>query len=581
MSKLNIDQKTIKDLFSNKKSDFLIPDYQRPYAWGEDECQTLWDDIFSFAFPDGNKDNFDSDNDEYFLGPIVTFKNEKNGKQEIIDGQQRLTTLMILLRAFYARLSKMNDENTVKTKEIIASCIWKVDEFDNPDKNRLKIDSEVSTDEDKEEFISILKKGEATKDMKSKYADTYRFFEGKIQEFLNEYPSYFAFLPNRVLKNCILLPIEAESQDTALRIFSTLNDRGKPLSDTDIFKAQLYKYYSLKGEKDEFIVRWKELELLSEQIFSSQSGSPMDELFTKYMYYLRAKQGNRKTTTEALRKFFEKNGYALLKNDKALDDLEALANFWYLIETQSDKFSERVLKQLFVLHYAPNGMWSYFLSVYFMSNRTDNSKLDEEKLYVFLNKTIAFIWSYAFIRPGVNALRTPIYPEMIDIVNGEEISFSEYLMNESEVKAGIKNYIFTNGRPVTKSMLAWWMFQDSEQELMRFDTKLEIEHIYPKKRQENENSLSDKNNIEKLGNKALLEKNINIRASDYRFADKAKYYKGFFNDKGIYKEGTKDNELIKMATEYGDYTEQNILNRTEQIYTEFIRFVKKQNLFKD
>jgi len=581
LSKLNIDQKTIKDLFSNKKSDFLIPDYQRPYAWGEDECQTLWDDIFSFAFPDGNKDNFDSDNDEYFLGPIVTFKNEKNGKQEIIDGQQRLTTLMILLRAFYARLSKMNDENTVKTKEIIASCIWKVDEFDNPDKNRLKIDSEVSTDEDKEEFISILKKGEATKDMKSKYADTYRFFEGKIQEFLNEYPSYFAFLPNRVLKNCILLPIEAESQDTALRIFSTLNDRGKPLSDTDIFKAQLYKYYSLKGEKDEFIARWKELELLSEQIFSSQSGSPMDELFTKYMYYLRAKQGNRKTTTEALRKFFEKNGYALLKNDKALDDLEALANFWYLIETQSDKFSERVLKQLFVLHYAPNGMWSYFLSVYFMSNRTDNSKLDEEKLYVFLNKTIAFIWSYAFIRPGVNALRTPIYPEMINIVNGEEISFSEYLMNESEVKAGIKNYIFTNGRPVTKSMLAWWMFQDSEQELMRFDTKLEIEHIYPKKRQENENSLSDKNNIEKLGNKALLEENINIRASDYRFADKAKYYKGFFNDKGIYKEGTKDNELIKMATEYGDYTEQNILNRTEQIYTEFIRFVKKQNLFKD
>ena len=50
MSKLNIDQQTIKELFENKKSDFLIPDYQRPYAWGEIECQTLWDDIFSFAF---------------------------------------------------------------------------------------------------------------------------------------------------------------------------------------------------------------------------------------------------------------------------------------------------------------------------------------------------------------------------------------------------------------------------------------------------------------------------------------------------------------------------------------------------
>ena len=48
MSKLNIDQQTIKELFSNKKSDFLIPDYQRPYAWEEPECQTLWDDIFVF-----------------------------------------------------------------------------------------------------------------------------------------------------------------------------------------------------------------------------------------------------------------------------------------------------------------------------------------------------------------------------------------------------------------------------------------------------------------------------------------------------------------------------------------------------
>lgn len=51
MSKLNIDQRSIRDLLTDKRSDFLIPDYQRPYAWGEDECATLWDDLFSFAFP--------------------------------------------------------------------------------------------------------------------------------------------------------------------------------------------------------------------------------------------------------------------------------------------------------------------------------------------------------------------------------------------------------------------------------------------------------------------------------------------------------------------------------------------------
>ena len=88
MSKLNIDQQTIKELFANKRSDFLIPDYQRPYAWGESECQTLWDDIFAFAFPENDYSRFKSDEDEYFLGPIVTFKNDYN-KLEIIDGQQR------------------------------------------------------------------------------------------------------------------------------------------------------------------------------------------------------------------------------------------------------------------------------------------------------------------------------------------------------------------------------------------------------------------------------------------------------------------------------------------------------------
>ena len=110
MSKLNVDQKTIKDLFQSKKSDFLIPDYQRPYAWGETECRTLWDDIFSFAIPDEGKTEFDS-NSEYFLGPIVTFRNED--KLEVIDGQQRLTTLMLLLRAFYSKFGHMRDKASI------------------------------------------------------------------------------------------------------------------------------------------------------------------------------------------------------------------------------------------------------------------------------------------------------------------------------------------------------------------------------------------------------------------------------------------------------------------------------------
>lgn len=117
MSKLNIDQKTIRTLFTEKRSDFLIPDYQRPYAWGESECQTLWDDIFAFAIPDDDQEKFNP-SDEYYLGPIVTFKND-NGQQEIIDGQQRLTTLMLLLRAFYTRSEAMKDKETKSMRSIV------------------------------------------------------------------------------------------------------------------------------------------------------------------------------------------------------------------------------------------------------------------------------------------------------------------------------------------------------------------------------------------------------------------------------------------------------------------------------
>ena len=145
---------------------------------------------------------------------------------------------------------------------------------------------------------------------------SYSYFEWRVDRFINEYPSYTARLANRILKKVILLPIEAESQDTALRIFSTLNDRGLPLADADIFKSQFYKYFTAKNEKEGFIERWKALEETATRVFSHTRGNnnPMDELFTRYMYYQRALKGIRTTTTEGLRDFYERDSYALLKN---------------------------------------------------------------------------------------------------------------------------------------------------------------------------------------------------------------------------------------------------------------------------
>ena len=553
MSKLNIDQNSIKQLFEDKKSDFIIPDYQRPYAWGYEECQTLWEDIFDFAFPDNDSSKFNGD-EEYYLGPIVTFKNDNN-KLEIIDGQQRLTTLMLLLRAFYEKLGNMQDPNSIKTKENIEKCIWKTDEFGNPNKSALKIDSEVATDEHKEEFLEILRSGNVKNGQNSRYAKNYRFFQEKINDFINKYPSYFSYLPTRILNNCILLPIEADDQNTALRIFSTLNDRGKPLSDSDIFKAQLYKYYSQKNEKKSFIEKWRKLEETCEKIFKSSNDAPMDELFTRYMYYERAKMGIKLSTTEALRKFYERDSYALLRNDSTLENLITLADFWSKVYSQDENsFNDDILRRLFVLNYAPNSMWTYFLSVYFMKNRDSENRLDNEKLLKFLNKTIGFIWTYAVVNPGVNALRTPVFAEMVNIVNDINVEFNGYKFSLDEVRTQFENYNFNNNRPITKSMLAWWAFENDAQEEVALDIPFEIEHIYARNRNEKENGLTNIKYIDLLGNKSLLEKKINIRASDYRFEDKKKFYLGFTKSNGERKEGTSIVEL-RNITQQEDFTE--------------------------
>ena len=579
MSKLNVDQKTIKDLFQDKRADFLIPDYQRPYAWGETECQTLWDDIFSFAIPDEGRTEFDS-NSEYFLGPIVTFKNSVS-KMEVIDGQQRLTTLMLLLRAFYEKFGHMQDKASVATKQNVEKCIWKTDEFGEPDMSALKIDSEVATDKDKDEFLEILKTGAVKPGQKSRYAANYRFFQNCIDDFLAKYPTYFAYLPTRIMNNCILLPIEAESQDTALRIFSTLNDRGMPLSDSDIFKAQFYKYYSDIGKKDLFIKQWKDLEELTESIFHPLNGTPMDELFTRYMYYIRAKQGIKSSTTEALRKFYEKDNYTLLKREDTFNDLITLAHFWEdVINQDKDRFSQRILHRLFVLNYAPNGMWTYVVSVFFMQNRDSEGLLDEDQFYRFLSKITGFIWTYAVTNPGVNALRTPVYAEMVSIVNSQPVTFVGFKFEADKVQSMFANFTFNNSRPITKSMLAWWAFQDDDQELVPLETVLEIEHIYARNRYDKDKSLTDVKNLEALGSKALLEKRINIRAADYRFEDKVKYYQGFINSRNQKKEGTRNHELCRLVETLTDFTEKDILERTEKIMAKFPDYLRENELLK-
>lgn len=305
----------------------------------------------------------------------------------------------------------------------------------------------------------------------------------------------------------------------------------------------------------------------------------MDDLFTRYMYYLRAKEGNKESTTESLRRFYSRDKFKYLHNEQTIVDMELLANFWNdVVKQNANRFSPKVLNLLFILHYAPNGLWQYLTSVYYLTNKNNNDELSDDDFYSFLRHSIGFIWAHAIVNPGVNALRTPAYAEMVNIVNGRFANFAAYKFDEYRVRSAIENYEFTNQRTVTRSMLTWYAFTFADQTLPRLDASFDIEHIYPRNRQKFEHGLSDDKLIDKLGNKILLESNINIKASDYRFEDKKKFYSGEMRRRGDKKPSiiAEISDLIQLP----DFTEADIIARNNRIIDTFIEYLRREDLLR-
>ena len=98
------------------------------------------------------------------------------------------------------------------------------------------------------------------------------------------------------------------------------------------------------------------------------------------------------------------------------------------------------------------------------------------------------------------------------------------------------------------------------------------------KRKENEKGLSNNRQIDLLGNKSLLEKRINIRASDYRFEDKIKYYNGFVNNRGQRREDTINLELKNIGNNYKKFGEKEIIERTDLFIDEFVNLLDQNGL---
>lgn len=215
------------------------------------------------------------------------------------------------------------------------------------------------------------------------------------------------------------------------------------------------------------------------------------------------------------------------------------------------------------------------LHPYILHNKNDDGILEDEQFSLFLDRITAFIFAYAITNPGVNALRTPVYDEMVNIVNNNDVTFSKYKFNKIQARSFFENYVFTNQRSITRSMITWYAFTFPQQQLLDLKEIYHLEHIYPKKRQEMEKGLKSESNLDSLGNKILLEASINIKASDYRFGDK-KIYSGE-QRRGKNKDASRIAEMADLIR-YPEFEEKQLMDRSASILDKFFDFLQGKDL---
>lgn len=537
---LTINKKSIAILFRDiKNQKFIIPDYQRPYNWGLDHCETMWNDMV---------ENSDSPN-EYFFGTIVTFK-DKKGNAEVIDGQQRLTSFFLLLRALYKKLeySDQDSKSIIGLKNQIAPCIWDTDEITLEIKNNsmIHIESKVAIETEKDIFHKILKTGNYDEEAEDNYSLNYGYFINQSDEYAKNYPMKWEKLCIFILNKCIVLPIECDAEDTALTIFSTLNDRGLPLSDSDIFKAKMYRNRKTQKEQKIFTRTWKELTETCKQ-----TGMEVNDLFRYYMHVIRARENNNKKEI-GLRRFFAEKQYNYLKIENILDELTKLANFWWYVNHREDSssdgyiISKETMKWLHCLSCYPNEYWKYPVSVFFLKNYSN--KDFDSNLCDLLRKEIAFLFAKFIITPTINAIRDDIYNAYISIIKKNNVKFKPDFTSET-VKQRLLEY--TSPKIVKPLLLLDAYLNKKQKDLIITD--FEIEHIFPKKWQNTNykgwNEEDAENYLELYGNKIVFEQKLNIQAGNGYFGKKKEKYSQ--SEISIVKElgNLKQNDWVKKDIE--------------------------------
>lgn len=368
--------------------------------------------------------------------------------------------------------------------------------------------SRVVNNSGNEILRSILETGKVNPKATDNYSTNYRLFQKLFEEHASKNPLMIYDFIYAVLNQAILLPITADSQDTALIIFNTLNARGLPLSDADIFKAKIYNHLDADGKR-EFIDEWKALDEKA-----TSANETIQSLFYYYMFFLRAEENDKSSTTPGIRSYYTKNKNERLFDEHLMSNLDVLLNLWRVVnghEVLDEKWSKNVsiLKALDILCSYPNEFWKYPVIIFYLKFRnTDTFEKDFEK---FLHRLISELLVKYCLVPTINAVKGDIMKLNVEIIKSSHPIFDFKDIETKELPQRIKAPHRSAVRMLLK-ILAY----DKQDNLL--PERWEIEHIFPQKWQNayfpNVSDDVVKEKIEHIGNKLPFEKRLNIIAGN-------------------------------------------------------------------
>ena len=516
---------------------FTIPEYQRAYSWGIDNCDKLWQDINDFVESESK--------DRYFFGTIIINCQDNDTKYGLIDGQQRTTTFLLLLKALLVRINiaierTASDEDSAslcrglqERRRRIMGILYKAETEDISDKPDAAKDAEICrrgiilenfsiNEQYKTELSTILQatdyaSAEARvikikyKQKDNRYTNFFRnfkFFYGKISELSD---SQLNSIAKSITDNCEVIEIKSWQVEQAITMFNSLNSDGLPLYDSDIISAKLYAEAEKRGKEKEFADLWKQLNNCINELESTRIAD---------MYYIRtvnketiSETGAINVTTPGLRRYFtEVNKMPITDPIGMCSDMVKLVKVWKKV---SEYPQMKVLLKF-------NENTKLFLASYFF--RFDEDNITEELVEPILECLLRLFSLLELVDVGYSSkyFKTFLFGAEVKLVSKSTTvdaitqDFNEHIRSnwdKETIWAALHDY---DGNVLV--YLNEFLFAKEKGLSFTLGTKYDIEHIMPysgnnlqeiRKDAEIDSEEEFYGVVNKLGNKILLEEKIN------------------------------------------------------------------------